>query len=181
MWNRCFFSKYITIGRLIRYSWQINQATSMLIISIFNYSGTPFERPPWWEATPSGKATWQCKSKHKCIDFYPWREVTFLVQTGWPHKRSSTVSKNATFFLLTRKSTSNHNRNWLNKNSRSREIPQWESYNGKYDLLWLLFPVSYGYDDHFWVMGFISESFFSCQTYTSKVTLRSPWNLLYVI
>ena len=42
------------------------------------YSGTPFERPPWWEATPSGKATWQCKSKHKCIDFYPWREATLL-------------------------------------------------------------------------------------------------------
>ena len=38
---------------------------------------------PFWEATlkrghPSGKATWQCKSKHKCIDFYPWREATPL-------------------------------------------------------------------------------------------------------
>ena len=47
-----------------------------VIITI--YSGTPFERPPWREATPSGKATWQCKSKLKCIDFYPWREATPL-------------------------------------------------------------------------------------------------------
>ena len=62
-----------------------------------DYSGTPFERPPWREANPSGKATGQCKFKHKCIDFYPWREAnlswkaTFLVQKGWPHKRGSTV------------------------------------------------------------------------------------------
>ena len=38
---------------------------------------------PFWEATlmrghPSGKATWQCKSKHKGIDIYPWREATPL-------------------------------------------------------------------------------------------------------
>ena len=42
------------------------------------YSGTPFERPPWREATPSEKATQQCKSKHKCMDFYPWWEATPL-------------------------------------------------------------------------------------------------------
>ena len=29
-----------------------------------NYSGNPFERPPWWEPNPSGKATWQCNSQH---------------------------------------------------------------------------------------------------------------------
>ena len=45
------------------------------------YSGTPFERPPWREATPSGKATLRRKSKQKCIDFYPWREATRLEKT----------------------------------------------------------------------------------------------------
>ena len=45
---------------------------------IETYIGTPFERPPWQEANPSGEATLQCKSKHKCIDFYPWREATRL-------------------------------------------------------------------------------------------------------
>ena len=45
-------------------------------IAFYVYSQTPFERPPWWEATPSGKATWQCKFKLKCIDFYPWWEAT---------------------------------------------------------------------------------------------------------
>ena len=48
------------------------------MVNTVQYSGNPFERPPWWEATPSGKATWQCKSIHKCIDFYPWREATPL-------------------------------------------------------------------------------------------------------
>ena len=33
---------------------------------------------PFWEAAPSGKATWRCKSKHKCTDFYPWQEATPL-------------------------------------------------------------------------------------------------------
>ena len=33
---------------------------------------------PLFRGKPSGKATWQCKSKHKCIDFYPWREATPL-------------------------------------------------------------------------------------------------------
>ena len=30
--------------------------------SCYLYSGTPFEKPPWREATPFGKAAWQCKS-----------------------------------------------------------------------------------------------------------------------
>ena len=47
-------------------------------ISTLLYSGTPFERPLWREANPSGKATWQWKSKHKYIDFYPWQEATLL-------------------------------------------------------------------------------------------------------
>ena len=42
------------------------------------YRETPLERPPWREATPSGKDTWQCIYKYKCIDFYPWREATPL-------------------------------------------------------------------------------------------------------
>ena len=45
---------------------------------MWQYSRTPFERPPWQEASPSGEATWQCKSKNKCIDFYPWWEATPL-------------------------------------------------------------------------------------------------------
>ena len=49
--------------------------------------GTFIERPPWREATPSGKATWQCKSKHKCIDFYPLREATPLDRQFFWHKR----------------------------------------------------------------------------------------------
>ena len=65
-----------------------NDTGTQIINSYMMYSGTPFERPPW---RPSGKATYQCKSKHKCIDFYPWREDTFLMQKGWPHKRDSTV------------------------------------------------------------------------------------------
>ena len=56
-------------------------------------SGTPFERPPWQEATLSVKATWQCKSKQKCIYFYPCWEATFLVKNRWPHKRGSTVPR----------------------------------------------------------------------------------------
>ena len=60
------------------------------------YSGTPFERPPWWEANPSGEATWDCKSKHKCIDFYPWREAIPLERPlfwykWWLDKRGSIV------------------------------------------------------------------------------------------
>ena len=61
------------------------------------YRGTPFERPPWREATPSGKANWQCKSKHKCIDFHPLREATpierplFWCKKGGLYKRGSTV------------------------------------------------------------------------------------------
>ena len=42
------------------------------------YSGAPFERPPRREVTPSGKATWQCKSKHNCMDFFPWWKATLL-------------------------------------------------------------------------------------------------------
>ena len=56
------------------------------ILSFFDfwiYSGTPFERPPWQEVTPSWKATWRCKSKHKCIDFYPWREATPSWKATW--------------------------------------------------------------------------------------------------
>ena len=54
-----------------------------------------FERQPWQEANPSGKATWQSISQHKYIDFYPWREATpvrghFLMQKGWPHEMGST-------------------------------------------------------------------------------------------
>ena len=48
------------------------------LISIWNYSGTSFERPPWQLINPTGKATWLCKSKHKCIDIYPWREATHI-------------------------------------------------------------------------------------------------------
>ena len=48
------------------------------VAKTWHYSGTPFERPPWWEATPSWKATGQCKSKHEWIDLYPWREATSL-------------------------------------------------------------------------------------------------------
>ena len=49
-----------------------------IVIAYVLYSGTPFERSPWWEASPSGKATWQCKYKHKCINFYTWWETTPL-------------------------------------------------------------------------------------------------------
>ena len=65
--------------------------------TLMDYNGTPFERPPRQEATPSGKATLQCKSKHKLNWFLPltkghssWK-ATLLVQKGWPHKRGSTV------------------------------------------------------------------------------------------
>ena len=42
------------------------------------YNGTPFEKPPWWEATSSEKVTWQFRSKYKYIDFYPWREANLF-------------------------------------------------------------------------------------------------------
>ena len=42
------------------------------------YSETRFERPPWREAKPSGKALQQCKSKHKFIYFYHWWQDTPL-------------------------------------------------------------------------------------------------------
>ena len=44
--------------------------------------GHPGEKPP-----PPEKATWQCKSKHKCIDFYPWQEVTPLERPFFWWKR----------------------------------------------------------------------------------------------
>ena len=64
------------------------------------YSGTPFERPPWWEATPSGKATWQCKSKHKCIDFYPWREATPLERPLFWCKRGGLTRGVPLYYLI---------------------------------------------------------------------------------
>ena len=50
------------------------------------------QRNPFWETTlttghPSRKATSQCKSKHKCIVFYPWQEVTPLVRPLFGCKR----------------------------------------------------------------------------------------------
>ena len=42
------------------------------------YSGASFERPPWQEVNHSLKAIWQCKSQHKCIDYYPWWEANPL-------------------------------------------------------------------------------------------------------
>ena len=47
---------------------------------------------PFCEATltrgqPSGKATRHFKSKHKCIDFYPWRETTPLERLHFCCKR----------------------------------------------------------------------------------------------
>ena len=41
------------------------------LIADIGYSGTPFERAPRQEASPSGKATLHCKSKHNCMNFYP--------------------------------------------------------------------------------------------------------------
>ena len=46
-------------NRAAAYRWPYN---TWQVRSHFNYSGTPFERPPWRDANPSGKATWQYKS-----------------------------------------------------------------------------------------------------------------------
>ena len=50
----------------------------MFIISYLHVQWNPFETTPWREANPSGEATWLCKSKQNCINFYPWQEVTLL-------------------------------------------------------------------------------------------------------
>ena len=47
-----------------------------------------FERPPWRKGTPSERATGQCKSKHKCIYFYPWREAFPIEGPHFRCKRS---------------------------------------------------------------------------------------------
>ena len=61
----------------------------------------PFRKATLTRGQPLIKATGQCKSKHKCIDLYPWWDVTtfwkvtFLVRKGWPQKRGSTVLESA--------------------------------------------------------------------------------------
>ena len=70
---------------------------------ITHTSGTPFEWPPWREATPSGNATWQTKSKHECIDFYPWREATPLERPPFWCKRGGLTRGVPRYFRSTNK------------------------------------------------------------------------------
>ena len=39
-------------------------------MSSWESSGTPFVRPPWQEANPSGRFPVPSKSKHNCNDFF---------------------------------------------------------------------------------------------------------------
>ena len=61
----------------------------------YMYSGT-FWEATLTEAAPSGKVTWQSKSKHKCIDFYPWQKSLFWCKTNG--LRVSTVLSFCYFF-----------------------------------------------------------------------------------
>ena len=56
-------------------------AITIFVLSVLECLHMQLQWNPFWEATltrgcPSEKATYQCKSKHKCIDFYSWQEAT---------------------------------------------------------------------------------------------------------
>ena len=91
---------------------------------------------PFWGATlttghPSRKATSQCKSKPKCIDFWPWQVATPLVRLLFGYKRGgltrgvplyACANSDCAFFRPVCKQTK-----WQSAVTQDRKIVRWHT------------------------------------------------------